>query len=150
MNLKELCAVLTVYSHNFHVLHWGATGHRFDDIHRLADQYYKMITDDIDVVAEQGLRLGQNPGGYSENLAILEHCKSSFLCLDYEDVNYEEFCRYTAAMLEHILMCIANVLKSDIIADEIANVGIKSTLEAMYEKYDLQMRYLNKRRSEDA
>lgn len=149
MTLRQLCAVFTVYSHNFHILHWGATGHRFDTIHKLADDYYKMMTDDIDVIAEQALRLGQNPGGYCENTKILDDCKASFLCLDYEEVNYEEFCRYTDAMLEHVLLSIQAVLDTPEIKDP-RNVGIKATIEGLHDKYDLHLRYLNKRRSDEA
>lgn len=148
MNLREFSAVLTVYAHNFHVLHWGATGRKFDRIHNLADEYYQMITGDIDVVAEQAMRLGQNPGGYLENVKIIEASNSNFLCLDYEEVNFEEFAKYTDAMLDHILLCLRELLASEA-AQALENVGIKATLEGLYDKYDLQKRYLNKRRMSD-
>ena len=49
-------------------------------------------------------------------------------------------------MFKIILNLIENALDMDEIANDKSNVGIKSTLESMHEKFDLQYRYINKRR----
>lgn len=146
MDFGTFSAVLTVYRHNFKILHWGASGKKFDRIHKLADEYADMVTADLDVVAEMALRNGQTPCSMNNAIEILHNVDGNFLVMDFDNaIGYEEFCTNTSAMLASILNCINELHESELVNKPI-NMGIKSDLEAMFAKYDLQARYLNARR----
>lgn len=148
MNFKELTAVFAFEAHNFKVLHWMAKGKQFDKIHvKLASDYYNMVSDDLDVVAELGMRLDEGVPNYSEVISLLSETD----CCEYElieanDVDYETFVNKTDRILHDIIKSIICVYKRDDIQNNPVNVGIKSSLESLIEKYDLQYRYINKRR----
>lgn len=146
MDFTNFSAVLTVYRHNFKILHWGASGKKFDRIHKLADEYADMVAADLDVVAEMALRNGQSPCSMNNAVEILHNIDGNFLVMDFNNhISYEEFCASTSAMLTSILSCISQLHESELVNNPI-NIGIKSDLEAMFAKYDLQARYLNARR----
>ena len=147
MDFRKLTAVFTVYSNAFKVMHWGAIGNKFDRIHKLCEEYYDMVGTDLDALAEMGIRLGQKPATLAESIDILHGLEGhEFIIIQsFEDINYERFVKLANVMLNDILWCIATELQTDDMKN-IVNVGIKSSLEAMYEKYDLQARYLNARR----
>ena len=147
MQFRKLLAIMLVYSTNFHVMHWNAKGKSFDRIHEKCGEFYEHVYDDCDVVAELAMRVGQRAVGYYEAYEILkEENDSSYVILSSNrDIDFDIFIKLTKLLFTTIMKQIINVLEDDICKD-IRNVGIKSTLESMYEWYDLQTRYLNERR----
>lgn len=147
MTLKELLSVFVVYSHNFKVLHWQAIGNRFDTIHSIANNYYEMLSADVDKIAEMGARFGLDSVGFSEAIEILDTLDGDYLVLKADKkIDYSEFVSATDSMLQQILLCLESVHETKELQD-IHNMGIKSDIEAMHASYDLQYRYLNARRS---
>ena len=148
MTFKELTALFTVYSNNFKVMHWGSIGPKFDRIHNLSQEYYDMTSDDLDVLAEMGLRIGQKPATIMESTKILAEVEEhKFFVFDsFSDCDYECFVKTANIMLSDICKCLELVLASEEMKDP-SNVGIKASLEGLHDKYDLQARYLNARRS---
>lgn len=145
MTLKTFLSVLLVYRSNFHVLHWLAKGENFFTIHEKTSEYYEEILKDADVIAEMILR---RPDGkivnYKEALLLVtEYTDHAFLLLDTDRYCYdsEDFKKYASEMFKDIIICIEELLDTDYIQKS-SNVGIKSTLEAMHDKYDLQLNYL--------
>ena len=151
MTFKELTAVFALEAHNFKVLHWMAKGKQFDRIHvKLASDYYDMVSDDLDVIAEYGMRLKEGVPNYADVITLLKDTD----CCDYEiiegnDVDYETFVAKADKILGDIIKSIICVYKREDIQNEPINVGIKSGLEGLIDKYDLQYRYLNERRKPD-
>lgn len=147
MNLRLFLSVLLVYRSNFHMLHWQAAGKEFDLMHKQAAKYYEKMLCDADIVAEKAMMLGQSPVNYPEAFALLQEADHQFKILPSDTVyNYSDFIENTDIMFSDILYCLQELLQSEEVQD-IANVGIKAALECMYEQYDLQLRYINKRRS---
>lgn len=152
MDLRVLIAVLLMYQSNAKILHWKSCGPEFDTMHKdIASDLYSKITNDIDTVAEMALRLDINPPNYAECIAELrKYDDYEFKLLNTDiDYPYDEFTANIGVILDDILYAIEETLFSDIIQNEHKNVGIKSSLEALYESYDIQARYLNKRRNCD-
>ena len=79
MKIKELDAVLRLYEGNFRNLHWNAVGIDFNDSHKsISTEYYEMVSDTIDVVAEIICMLGENPCNYMEAIDILKASEKAF------------------------------------------------------------------------
>lgn len=142
MDLRTFLSVLLVYHCNFKVLHWMVKGDEFLTIHTKADEYCNDVAEDIDKVGEMILRTNGEIVNYKEALDIVEDIESHEFLLIESGNSYdtEEFCNYSMKMFKDILVCIQELLDG-----EISNVGIKSTLEGMYDKYDLQANYILKR-----
>lgn len=149
MDIQKLnLALFTYYQYNFHMLHWKSKGKGFDTAHKdITDQYYNMTFEDIDVLAEFMLRQNINPPSYKEILEILEESDIKVITID-KDENYDidDVVKYSQKMLEDIVESLIKVCKSDEIQQDV-NIGIRAELESMLNKYDLECRYLNKRRS---
>lgn len=148
MNLRQLLALMELHQHNFHVMHWNAYGDKFDRIHSLCKDYYEDVFEDVDSVGEMAMRLNYQCVGYAEALKILQDFEGrDFKVLNGTDTyDYEKFCADTKLFLDDICFALTSVMKEDEIANNMENVGIKSALEGMYDKYDLQRRYLHTRR----
>lgn len=148
MNLRLLLSLLLVYRSNFHLIHWLAKGKHFDRVHALANEYYDMLLEDADAIAEMCMRLKIRPVNYLEASKELENCKDQkfLLVASDEDYDLEDLISKTDIMLNDILSCIEVILESAELKER-CNVGIKSDLEAMHSKYDLEARYKNVRRT---
>lgn len=147
MNLRTFLSVLLVYRSNFHVLHWNAKGKNFFTLHNKASEYYNEILNDVDVVAEMILRREDGQiVNYEEALDIIKNDEDyQFLLLSSsEKIDSDKFKEYSRRMFKDILHCIEELLDTDKIKDP-KNVGIKSALEGMHDKYDLQCNYLLRR-----
>lgn len=151
MDLYLLAALLMVYNNNFKVLHWSARGEKFDRMHNIAANYDYETNQDLDKVAEMILRIEPNPGNkFPTALTAIEMLKNyqtmSFLVYEgVETHDWTTFCKETEQMLTDICRVIEGVLQNDEIKD-IHSAGIKSDLESMHSKWDLQARYLHARR----
>ena len=141
--LRSLFILLTVSEANFRMLHWMAEGRKFREMHADADSFRSMVSDDIDAVAEMILRNTDE----IPSLRIISNNLQTIIDTRGETIQYEKYLAYCNKILTGNLDAIEACLKTDEIANEIKNVGIKASLEAMYDKYDLQARYLMKRRS---
>lgn len=146
MELKTLLSVLLVYRSNFHVLHWMSNGKEFFTMHAKAEEYCDQILKDVDTVAEMVLRTEDSIVNYKEALEIIEHEEHhEFLLIESDKLfDIDDFRKHSIRMFKDILSCIEDVLSTDVIKNP-KNVGIKSSLEGMHDKYDLQCRYLLKR-----
>lgn len=150
MIFTEATAIFTLYSNNFKVIHWAACGKKFDRIHKLAEEYYVMINDDLDVLAEMGIRVNQNPAVMIKCTDIISNIDyHDFLVIEeYDNIDYNKFCTMSNIMLKDICFCIESLLENDEVKKP-SNIGIKASLEGLHDKYDLQARYLNASRSID-
>lgn len=144
--MRELLVKLLTYQTNFRVLHWLSSGLHFDRAHaEISSGYYTSIEEDIDTVGEMCVMLGISVVNLNSACIIASENKY-ILISDTDDYELEDVIESTQAMLLCILSSIIDVLQSDIISNNIQNVGIKATLEGMYAKYDKEARYLNARR----
>lgn len=147
MDLKTFLSVLLVYRSNFHVMHWMAKGENFFTLHSKAEEYYNEILKDADVVAEMILRKSNKIVDYKEALDIISADENhEFLLVDSE-ITYDtdKFKKYSTKMFKDILVCIEELLEED----NNINIGMKSSLEAMYDKYDIICNYLLRRFEDD-
>lgn len=151
MKLQELLSLMVIHEHNFRVIHWNCIGKKFDKIHSITKEYYEMLSDDQDIVAEMAMRCGEKCVGYSEAEKILsEYSDKNFKIISSEEMfDYKKFCDDVSQMLDDICYGIGSVLEEKEISENISNVGIKATLEGLYDRYDLQKRFIHTRRSSD-
>lgn len=147
MKLKELFSVLVLYRSNFENLHWNTTGENFDNGHKeISTDYYEMISETIDTVAEMLARLEVNPPNYKEVMEVIEDADDDFLLVESKELyNRTAIVGYANIMLNDIVKLLIKAWDSDEMKDPI-NVGIKSTLESLINDYDIQARYINKRK----
>lgn len=145
MTFTALNAILTMYKRNFKLIHWGAIGPKFDRMHTISENYASMLEKDIDEVAEMGLRCNENPVNIDGILKELEKEDGSYIMLEFKSFTYTEFTSATDKMFAGILKAIAELRNSSKLQED-SNMGIKASLESMYDRYDLQYRYLNDRR----
>lgn len=144
--LTVLLAKLIIHESNMRCLHWLVKGSEFDNSHSgFTTSYYEMISNDIDYVAECLMRNDKDVLNYEEALEIAREENSSMIDSDkkYASVEAAQICNQ---IFSSILLSLEAVLESTDIKDNIKNVGIRSSLESMYERYDKEKRFLNKRR----
>lgn len=146
MDLKSLSALLMVYSHNFHMLHWLASGEEFHTQHDKAFEYYEKLSEDVDYIVEASMRHDEFPVGYQEAYELLESGDKSYKVIKAEGLtNLSTFVDETDLLFTDILEAIEELLEDDLIKN-VKNSGIRSQLETMHDYYDLQLRYINKQR----
>ena len=145
MDFTTLGALLRVYEHNMKVLHWGCYGPKFDRGHKLCDEYAAMIHDDVDWAGETGLRLNQNPPSFDQILELLKDADHNYIVCQYKLIDYPELTKTVEKMLNDIIEACIEIHDSDLLEDS-RNIGIKSAIEAIIDKYDFEARYLNRRR----
>lgn len=146
--MKYLLAVFMLHENNCRCLHWLSCGKAFDRAHQIAEDLRSLISDDIDTIAEMSLRIDDSGvANLPETIGILKESDENHIIVDsnkcYEKKDVEKL---TGVILEDILNTIEIVYK-DSSMEDIRNVGIKSALESLYDKYDKEYRYLSKRRS---
>ena len=146
MDFTTLGALLRLYEHNMKVLHWGCYGPKFDRGHKLCDDYAAMIHDDVDWAGETGLRLDQNPPSFDQILDLLkDDADHNYIVCQYKLIDYPELTKTVEKMLVDIIDACVEIHDSELL-NEPKNVGIKSAIEAIIDKYDFEARYLNRRR----
>lgn len=146
MDFTTLGALLRAYEHNMKIIHWGACGPKFDRVHKLCDEFAEMIHEDVDWSGETGLRLDQEPPSFDKIIELLQNADGKYIICQYKLIDYKE----AMDTIEKMFLDIMDALKEIHESDEMnkpENMGIKSTLESIYDKYDFQARYLNKRRT---
>ena len=145
--LIELNAMLRLYESNYRNLHWNSKGIDFNDSHKsITTDYYEMISESIDEVAEFISRLGGNAPNYMEVCEILNSQERRYLIVNSSELySREQIVQLSDTMLNDICTLISECLE-DSDMQETINAGIKSDLESMLSKYDLQAIYINKRR----
>lgn len=148
MTFKKLVAMLLIQRANFQTLHWKVVGEGFDRLHNsITNDYYEMVSGDIDDVVETFMRIDINPVGYIEACKIISTLEDPAIIYSTEsNYNKENVLKLTHKSLNLILDSIASVLKEDCIQNDITNVGIKAYLESLYDKYDKECRFLNRKR----
>jgi DNA-binding ferritin-like protein len=146
MKLVLLDALLRLYEQNFRNLHWNAKGEDFNDSHKsITTEYYEMVSEDVDKIAEILAMLGTNPCNYPQALEIINADPGKFVIVD----NNKLYTRAEIIEISGIMFKdICNILSVAI--EELENpldAGIRSELETLLYNYTLQYRYINKRRS---
>lgn len=147
MKLVVLDALLRLYEQNFRNLHWNAKGEDFNDSHKsITTEYYEMVSEDVDKVAEILAMLGINPCNYPQAMEIVSQQEEKYIIVENDKL-------YTRAEIIEISQImfndICNLLSASI--EELNNpldAGIRSELETLLYNYTLQFRYINKRRTE--
>lgn len=143
-SFQLLQALFTIHSNNFRMLHWKSCGEGFDRAHKIAGDYYDMVGADIDDIAEVMMRVDITP-------LTCEQCYDAKTDIDMhildvsndDDYDKEDVIKKSDKMLHDLLKGIGETLK-DYQDDDM--VGIRSYLEGLYDKYDKEANYLNKRR----
>lgn len=145
--LIELNSVLRLYCSNFRNLHWNSKGEEFDDAHATISNGYISLCDKyVDSTGEMITRLDMNPLNYTEVVEFINNAENNYMVINTEKLyTRKEIIEYSGKMLEDIVNLIVAVLNEAIIGETI-NAGIKSDLEAMLNEFDIQYRYINKRR----
>lgn len=154
MTLKLLAAALTLYQYNFKMLHWNASGHKFDKIHDLSSEYELKISETLDKVVEMAMRVDDVPFSLSECLTSLNaFSEQDFVIIQSEDITYDSFVTHSLDMFNSILESIESIFNRKVLSEEnganindIKNTGIRAELESIYAEYDLLARYISKRR----
>lgn len=150
MTLRDLLAVFVLEEANFDILHWNSKGRKFDKMHALAEEWAGRCVKAKDTVAEMAMRCGQKPIHYGEAVEILKNpeLRVPFRVLTSgNEFEWEGFIKESQFICSSICQSIAAVLDSEEIKKP-ENVGIKATLEGMYEEWDLDYRYKNPHRAE--
>lgn len=89
--MRGLFAMLLCYRHNLHMLHWKATGKRFDKIHSICDDYVSKFNTFIDEIAEIMLSIDINPLTMDEAIQVLNNNEKTFLLVESNhDYDYKE------------------------------------------------------------
>lgn len=147
MKLKELFCVLVMYGFNIQNLHWNATGINFDSSHKnITIEYYELFNKTIDSVAEMLTRMDINPPNYKEVFDCVSEMEKDYLLIDSNNkYNKEDVVKNIDIILGDVCNLILQVLDSEEIKIPV-NIGIKSSLEAIYSIFDIEYRYINKRR----
>lgn len=145
MKLVLLNAMLRVYNSNFLNLHWNTVGEEFNDGHKgITTDYYELCDKYIDITAEMIARLSLNAPNYIEVAKIAE--ENSFFIVDSNTLyDRKNIVQISDKLLGDICKTIVECLEEDSIQSHY-NVGIKAELETMQGEFDLQYRYINKRR----
>ena len=145
--LKLLQAVLRLYCSNMSVLHWNSTGEEFNDAHRgIAEVYEDLFHKHIDDIGEFITRFDGFPANYKEVLELIESADHDFLMVDSSRLyTRKDIILLSQTMLNDTVNLISEVLDDDTLEDHI-NAGMKSELETILNEFDLQYRYINKRR----
>lgn len=144
-----LFALLQLHKSNFEVLHWKCYGCDYDTLHKeVTSQFYEDFAEDADTVAENLMRQGMNPGNYFSVMRILRETEHLDFVDDTKLYTRNEVVQKCDEILKCILEQIEKCLQTPEIKENIKNVGIKSFYEGMYDKYDKEYRFLNKRRIE--
>lgn len=147
MDLKLLSALLIVYSHNFHVLHWLASGVEFHTQHDKASEYYEKLAEDADYITEALMRFDEMPPSFKGAYELLDSASDKEFKIIEPDglITMEQFVDETELLLTDVLYVIESLLEDELI-QSVKSAGIRSQLETMHDYYDLQVRYLNKHR----
>lgn len=146
--LKELLAALLLAESNFKVLHWNAHGKEFDSTHvNITTTYYDLCSDKADVVAEMLIRMGGTPVNHAEVVTVLNDSNRHYnITASTRLYDKEEIISAADDILGGIVALIEECLASKDIAENPHNVGIKASLEGLHDEFDIQWRYINKRR----
>ena len=144
MNCNKLLAILINYHHNFRILHWKVTGCHFDEYHELCANYYETLQEHVDLIAEIGINYNEQPLGLVEAFELLKKDSDNYKIIDPKD-NYDEedIIENIDIMFKDIMKAIESLLEESKIDK---NLGARSKLEGMYEFYDTECNYKNKRR----
>lgn len=144
----KLFAMLQLYRANFQMLHWKACGRSFDRFHEnVTTGYYEKLDKDVDDVAEILMRQGANPLGYYDVFVKMNSGDSKCKIVKSDkDYSGDDITKLTNLFLKDILDQISRCLNSSEIKDMRENIGIKSYYEALYNEYDKEYRFLNRRR----
>lgn len=146
MDFTTLGAILRTYEHNAKVIHWGAYGPRFDRVHKLCDEFEEMFHADVDFAGETGLRIDQAPPSFDNIMSVLENSDHNYIVCQYKLIGYDEAIKTLQKMCADVMQALIEIHESELMQKP-ENMGIKSTIESVYDKYDFQVRYLNKRRA---
>lgn len=146
--LVELDIILRLYEQNFRNLHWNAKGMDFNDSHKsISNDYYEMISKDVDKIAEMEAILGMNPMNYREISEAIDGTDRQYFLVDSKrHYSRAEVVKASDVMLNDICNVLAAAIEE---LDQPINAGIKSELETLLYNYTVEARYINKRRMEE-
>ena len=142
-SIQKLQAILTVHADNFRILHWKSCGENFECAHQISGNYYDMLSDDVDDIAEIMLRYDINPLNIFQCIKLSINSGTNVSVSASEDYDIKAVTEKTSLIFTEILKIIREVLEE---AQDPSSIGVKAYLESLYDKYDKELRYLNKRR----
>ena len=146
--IQELLAVLTLYRSNFQNLHWNAKGIDFDNAHKeITTDYYEMVNGTIDQIAEMATRNGINPMNLIDLVNSINNSERNYYSVDASQLySREDIVQASDIMLKDIIDLLISLHGSEEIMNTPINIGFRSTIESIIDQYDLQYRYINKRK----
>ena len=124
MDLKTLencCFELNTIRNDFIFIHTNCKGHDFLTIHKLTEEYYKELQDNIDSLME--IYTGLNQSAFNLNKRSMTFIDKA----DFESVL--ELCRFTVDTLEKA-------------RDSVDQNGFKSEIDGMLEYWEKQARFI--------
>ena len=140
--MKKLLAVTMLSQHNLRILHWKASTADFDPIHELMGSYVDQMGEWIDLFAEVGLMLGEDPIALHEVPSVLDACGIE---MKAPDVNHSftpvQIFTVVGYVLRQLQECIREKLK-----DESLPRGVQSELEVVDFWLTKELNYKNKQR----
>ena len=144
-NLKILDAVLRLYEQNFRNLHWNSYGEDFNDSHKsITTEYYELLSDIIDKVAEMMCMSHCSPANYLEAYELVNSSFSKRILIDSNKLyTRKEIVLLSQKMFEDLANLISNVIES---YKNPIDAGIRSEFESILYQITLQYRYINERR----
>ena len=141
-HFDKIFASLIVYRHNLHILHWKISGHNFEDMHKLLDDYVSKFNSFIDEIGEMMLSLNCNPLALSDCIHILENDEEYFLMLDpSEDYDMEDALSAMDKMFTDMMVMYMTLYKEVELPDD-----CKSKLDEHRYWFRIENSYKNKRR----
>lgn len=148
IELQVLNAVMRLHESNIRNLHWNSSGEEFDDAHKvITEEYYELLSTNIDKVSEIMGMLGINPPNYIEVISILKDPNNGqhMVVNSGKLYNRTEIIKTIDTIFSDITDSIVKVLENQDIQDS-SNAGIKAELENILYDFDFQRRYINRRR----
>jgi len=122
MKIKLLLSALVFHSHNIKLLHWNVEGLHFDIVHKTLDEYYKMLQDYTDEVAEIGSILGVKPVSLTQAVEILKNDERQYVIVDPEkSYNSKEAYVAVCDIFSNLVDLYDNVCQDENISADIIN-----------------------------
>lgn len=141
--LKRLFAVIIVYRHNIHMLHWKASGSHFDCIHKLCDDYVDHFNGLVDEIAEMILMLGEVPLTLHECFELVDNDSSHeyIIISASEDYDEEDTAEHIGTMFNDIMSIYDEIYSKDELPKDII-----ASIDGQMGWFRLENHYKNRQR----
>ncbi|WP_068449377.1 Dps family protein [Caviibacter abscessus] len=127
--LNQFLADLTVLSKKVQNYHWNIKGHGFFSIHVKLDEIYEQLNEEIDVIAERILALGNRPlSSLKEYLEIANIKEATSTEIDIDSA--------LNSLKEDVSYIISSAKEIKVLADEKNDYGTSSIIDNFIVEYE--------------